>query len=202
MRPRSGVAPLVRPLVGALAGLALLAGCGGSGSDAVGTGDSTEGFVSSNRAITVVPVEDREQAPVLTGLDLHGERLSSDDLRGRRRILVVNVWGSWCSPCRREAPVLADASRRYAKRGVAFVGLLSRDKPPTALAFSRRFDVNYPSLQDPGGRLQLRFANSLPSQGVPTTWIIDRQGRVAARILGEVTKGTLAGLIDDEMVRR
>jgi peroxiredoxin len=171
-----------------------LAGCGsGSGS--------TEGFVSSSRTITVVPEAERQPAPELAGLDLYGKPLSSADLRGDSRVLVVNVWGSWCAPCRREAPVLADASRRYAKRGVAFLGLLSRDKPATATAFARRFDVTYPSLQDSGGRLQLRFADSLPSQGIPTTWIIDRHGRVAARVLAEVTQGTLDGLIDDELAR-
>lgn len=177
--------------------LLLLAGCSG-----VGTGGSTEGFVSSSRAITVVPVGERTRAPTLAGLDLHGKPLSSDELRGPGRVLVVNVWGSWCAPCRREAPVLAELARRDAKRGVAFLGLLSRDKPPSALAFVRRFGVTFPSLQDSGGRLQLLFADSLPSQGVPTTWVIDRRGRVAARVLGEVTKGTLEGLIDDELDRR
>lgn len=173
--------------------LLVLTGCGGSSETA------TEGFVSSNRTITVVPAEDRKPAPELSGLDLAGKTLSTTELRGNDRVLVVNVWGSWCAPCRREAPVLADAARRYAEQGVAFVGLLSRDKPATASAFARRFDVTYPSLQDPGGRLQLRFADSLPSQGIPTTWIIDREGRVAARLLAEVTKGTLDGLIEDEL---
>jgi peroxiredoxin len=195
LSPASGRYPQ-RARLGLAIGSALmaLAGCGSSGG-------STEGFVSSNRTITVVPVAERKPAPILAGLDLQGRPLSSADLRGDRRILVVNVWGSWCAPCRREAPVLADASRRYAKRGVAFVGLLSRDKPATATAFARRFDVTYPSLQDSGGRLQLRFADSLPSQGIPTTWIIDRNGRVAVRVLAEVTKGTLDGLIDDELAR-
>jgi len=186
----------MRARLGLAVGSALmaLAGCGSSDG-------STEGFVSSNRTITVVPVAERQPAPDLVGLDLEGKPLSSADLRGDNGVLVVNVWGSWCAPCRREAPVLAEASRRYAERGVAFLGLLSRDKPATATAFARRFDVTYPSLQDPGGRLQLRFADSLPSQGIPTTWIIDRKGRVAVRVLAEVTRGTLEGLIDDELAR-
>lgn len=188
---------MVRIALAVCSALLLLTGCGGSTSG----GPSTEGFVSSNRMITIVPVAEREPAPELTGIDLNGKSLSSADLRGDNRVLVVNVWGSWCAPCRREAPVLADASRHYAKRGVVFLGLLSRDKPATATAFVRRFDVSYPSLQDPGGRLQLRFADSLPSQGIPTTWIIDRDGRVAARLLAEVTKGTLDGLIADELAR-
>ena len=177
-------------------GLALmvLAGCGSADG-------STEGFVSSNQTMTVVPAAERQPAPELTGIDLRGKPLSSAELRGDDGILVVNVWGSWCAPCRREAPVLADASRRYEKQGVAFLGLLSRDKPAAASAFARRFDVTYPSLQDPGGRLQLRFADSLPSQGIPTTWIIDREGRIAVRVLAELTQGTLDGLIDDELAR-
>ena len=189
----------MRARLGLAVGSALvaLAGCGGSGS-----AGSTEGFVSSTRTITVVPVADRKPAPELTGLDLQGQPLSSTDLRGDNGILVVNVWGSWCAPCRREAPVLAKAARHYAKQDVAFLGLLSRDKPAAATAFARRFDIDYPSLQDPGGRLQLKFADSLPSQGIPTTWIIDREGRVAARVLAEVTTGTLSGLIDDELARR
>jgi len=197
LSPASGRYPQ-RARLGLAVGSALmaLASCGGSGSSG-----STEGFVSSNRTITVVPVAERKPAPELTGLDLQGRPLSSADLRGDNRVLVVNVWGSWCAPCRREAPILADASRRYAKRGVVFLGLLSRDKPAAALAFGRRFDVTYPSLQDPGGRLQLRFADSLPSQGIPTTWIIDRKGRVAVRVLAEVTRATLDGLIDDELAR-
>ena len=175
----------------------VLAGCGG-----VGTGGSTGGFVSGDQTITVVPVPDRKPAPSLAGVDLSGSRLTSADLRGSNRVLVVNVWGSWCAPCRREAPVLSAVSKKYAQQGVAFLGLLSRDKPAAASAFVRRFDLNYPSLQDPGGRLQLRFADTLPSQGIPTTWIIDRHGRVAARVLVEVTKATLVGLIDDELARK
>jgi thiol-disulfide isomerase/thioredoxin len=188
---------MVSRRLAALAAISLLAGCG-----SVGSGGSTGGYVSGDRTITVVPVADRQPAPELSGVDLNGTRLSSDDLLRTHRVLVVNVWGSWCGPCRREAPVLSAVSKQYAKRGVAFLGLLSRDKPAAASAFVRRFDLNYPSLQDRGGRLQLRFAETLPSQGIPTTWVIDRHGRVAARVLVEVTKPTLVGLIDDELARK
>jgi thiol-disulfide isomerase/thioredoxin len=185
------------PRLAALAAAALLGGCG-----SVGTGGSTGGYVSGDRTITVIPVAQRKPAPELAGIDLSGEQLTAAQLRRSNRVLVVNVWGSWCGPCRREAPVLSAVSTKYAERGVAFLGLLSRDKPAAASAFVRRFDLNYPSLQDPGGRLQLKFADTLPSQGIPTTWIIDRHGRVAARVLVEVTKSTLVGLIDDELARK
>lgn len=183
----------MRALSVALAAIAapvLLSACAGSTSEANSTG-----YVSGDGSITVVPVAERKPAPRLAGKDLHGKPLAADDLRAK--ILVVNVWGSWCAPCRREAPVLAAAARRDEDRGVRFLGLLSRDKPASALAFNRAFKVPYPSLQDPGGRLQLRFADSLPGQAVPNTWVIDRRGRVAARIMAEVTAPTLRNVIDE-----
>ena len=183
-----------RALVGA-AVLALLAACSGPSS-----GENTTGYVSGDGSITVVPPGDRKPAPVLAGIDLHGDPLSADDLGADvpgGEVLVVNVWGSWCAPCRREAPVLAKAARTYRGRGVRFLGLLSRDKPAAALAFNRAFNVPYPSLQDPGGRLQLRFADSLPGQAVPNTWVIDRDGRVAARILAEVSESTLRSVLEE-----
>lgn len=185
-------APLLRrfrPLVGLVA-LALLSACSGFGST-----PTTAGFASGDGTITVVPPAERKPAPELAGIDLHGKPLNADDLDAK--ILVVNVWGSWCSPCRREAPVLAAAAKRYEDRGVRFLGLLSRDKPAAALAFNQKFKVPYPSLQDPGGRLQLGFADSLPGQAVPNTWVIDSRGRVAARIMGEATASTLRSVIDE-----
>jgi len=178
-----------RALAGA-AVVALLAACSGPSS-----GENTTGYVSGDGSITVVPSAERKPAPVLAGIDLEGKPLSADDLGAD--VLVVNVWGSWCAPCRREAPVLAKAARTYRERGVRFLGLLSRDKPAAALAFNRAFDVPYPSLQDPGGRLQLRFADSLPGQAVPNTWVIDREGRVAARVMAEVSESTLRSVLDE-----
>lgn len=183
---RFRLAVLVSPVV-----LALVAGCSGGQP-----GNGTSGYVSGDGSITVVPPAQRRPAPKLAGIDLYGKHLSSADYPGRP--LVVNVWGSWCAPCRREAPILAAASRKYGLR-VQFIGLLSRDKPASALAFNRTFKVPYPSLQDPGGRLQLRFANSLPGQAVPNTWVIDERGRVAARVLGELTESTLRDLLDEVM---
>ena len=168
----------------------VLAACGG-----VGTRGSTGGYVSGDGSITVVDPKDREKAPVLAGDDLEGRWLSTADLSGR--VLVVNVWGSWCPPCRKEAPALVDVSRKYADRGVSFVGVLVRDKPAAALAFTRKHQTPYRSIADFSGRNLLGFSRSLPSQAIPTTWIIDRRGRVAARVMDDVTASTLAGLIDD-----
>ena len=170
--------------------LAAVAGCGG-----VGTQGSTGGYVSGNGSITVVDPDEREKAPVLSGDDLEGRPLSSADYAGDT--LVINVWGSWCPPCRKEAPALAEVARQYADRDVTFVGVLVRDKPAAALAFTRKQETPYRSIADFSGRNLLGFSDSLPSQAIPTTWIIDDRGRVAVRIMDEVSASTLAGLIDD-----
>ena len=170
--------------------LGALAGCSG-----VGTQGSTGGYVSGNGSITVVDPDERTEAPVLAGDDLEGRPLSTADFAGDT--LVVNVWGSWCPPCRKEAPALAEVSKQYADRDVTFVGVLVRDKPAAALAFTRKQETPYRSIADFSGRTLLGFSESLPSQAIPTTWIIDDRGRVAVRIMDEVSASTLAGLIDD-----
>lgn len=196
MSPASGRYPqLARLGLAVASALMALAGCGGSSS-----AGSTEGFVSSNRTITVVPVADRKPAPRLEGLDLQGKPLSSADLRGDSRILVVNVWGSWCAPCRSEAPDLVAASKQLARDGVVFVGIDSRDLDRAAAqAFVRRFEVPYPSIYDQQGKTLLAFRGTLSPNAIPSTVVIDAQGRVAASVIGETTKATLVGLVHDVM---
>lgn len=174
----------------AIGAAALIAGCSGSGS---GTG--TAGYVSGSGLITVVPADEREAAPVLAGDDLDGRPISTDEFAGQT--LVVNVWGSWCPPCRSEAPALRAVSEEYADQGVQFIGVLVRDKPAAALAFNRKQGITYPSISDASGRTLLGFADSLPSQAIPTTWIIDADGQVAVRAMDEVSEATLSGLLDD-----
>jgi thiol-disulfide isomerase/thioredoxin len=112
--------------------------------------------------------------------------------------VVVNVWGSWCAPCRAEAPDLVDAAAELASEDVAFLGINSRDlNEAAARAFVRRFDVPYPSIYDQGGQTLLAFRGTLTANSIPSTVVIDAEGRVAARVLGEVSKSTLVGLVED-----
>lgn len=183
-----------RRRLGAALGVLLLVvvtGCGGAGNRG-----TTNGFVSGDGSITRVDAADREKAPVLEGEGLDGRPLSTADFAGKT--IVVNLWGPWCPPCRAEAPALDQVAEEYADKDVQFVGILTRTKDPTtAIAFNRNNGVTYPSFTDQGGQLELGFNDSLPSLAIPTTWIIDAEGRVAARVLDKVSASTLANLIDD-----
>ena len=117
------------------------------------------------------------------------------DLAGT--IVVINVWGSWCAPCRAETPDLVRVAKENANRGVRFVGINTRDNPAAAKAFVRSFKVLYPSVEDAEGQLLLNFRDTIPTSVVPTTVAIDRQGQIAARIIGPVTYNTLKGLLNE-----
>ena len=167
----------------------VLSACTGGVKD---TGD--DGFISGNGEITFIDPGKRQSAPELSGTDLDGKQISSADFEGK--VLVVNLWGSWCPPCRKEAPELQKASTELADDNVQFLGLLTKDDPAKARAFNAKVGITYPSIDDSGGSNQAAFADSLPSVAVPTTWVIDKNGKVAARVRGELTDATLRGLVD------
>lgn len=177
----------MRVLVLAVAALALTA-CSS-------TSPSTDsGFVAGDGSIVVVAPDQRQPAPDVRGTTLDGTPFMLADHRGE--VVVMNVWASWCAPCRAEAPTLAEVSTAMAPQGVTFVGIDTRDSPATAASFVDRFHLSYPSIVDPDGRIQLLFGDSLPPQAIPSTVVIDREGRVAARALGRVDAATLRGLIE------
>lgn len=171
---------------------ATLAGCS---SDEVGaSGD--QGFVSGRGIITTLPVAERKAPGEVAGETLDGEPIALSDFAGQ--VVVVNVWGSWCAPCRAEAPMLAEAARDLAKDDVAFLGIDSRDPSRSAAqAFVRRFDLPYPSIYDQQGETLLAFRGTLNPNAIPSTVIIDREGRVAASVLGEITRTTLYDLVEE-----
>lgn len=188
--PRNGAYVNGAYVAAVLAVLVVLTGCSESKAD-----QTTGGFVSANGAITVVEPAEREPAPDLAGEDLHGDQIALSDFGGRT--VVVNVWASWCGPCRQEAPELGAAAKALKDDDVRFLGIAIRDEASSALAFNKRYDVPYPSINDPASRTLLGFRDSLPAIAVPTTYIIDDQGRVAVRILDKTTKSTLIGLVED-----
>ena len=175
----------------ALPSALVLAGC----SSDVGT-SGNQGYVAGKGIITSVKAADRKTPGAVAGRTLDGKRVSLSDLRGK--VVVVNVWGSWCGPCRAEAPMLAQASRDLAKKNVVFLGIDSRDpSKDAAKAFVRRFDVPYPSIYDQQGSTLLAFRGTLTPNSVPSTVVVDPQGRVAGSVLGSLTRTTLDDLVDD-----
>ena len=182
----------VRMQMAALTAVALLAltGCSsGSSSEATGTS-----FVAGDGSIVLLDPAERVAAPDLVGTTLDGQQLSSAGLAGD--VLVVNVWASWCAPCRSEAPSLERLSKEFADQGVSFIGLNTRDSDTSARSFVERFGITYPNVVDRDGVLQLGFRESLPPRAIPSTLVIDRSGRVAARVLGAVSESSLSGVIE------
>jgi len=105
-----------------------------------------------------------------------------DELRGK--VVIVNVWASWCIPCRREAPVLERTHRALARAGVGTVlGVTKNDAPEDSIAFARKHGMTYPSVRDPGNR----FSSAYGSNQVPETFVIDRDGRIRAFDRGETS---------------
>lgn len=178
------------------AALALtLAGCGSlSGGSSSGSADTK--FVQGTGQISTIARGHRPAAPDISGTTVDGKHLSLSDYRGE--IVVLNVWGSWCDPCRAEAPNLAAVAKQTAGKGVQFVGINIRDYDTAqSKSFERSFGITYPSLFDPDGKLLVRFPRgSLPPQSIPTTLILDRQHKIAVRALKALTTDELRSALD------
>ena len=160
-----------------------LSSCGGGGSSI-----AEESFVSGSGNVSFIKESNRIAAPKLSGMTLTGKNYTYNV----GQVAVVNVWASWCAPCRAEAPTLAALSEKYTD--VAFIGILTRDNPVNAEAFTRRFAIPYPTLIDDS--VLIGFRKSLPANAIPSTVVIDKKGNVAARISGEVTVASLSELIE------
>lgn len=153
------------------------------------------GFVQGSGVVTVIPVEDREPAPGFSGPTLDGGTFDLAEQRGK--VVVLNVWGSWCAPCRSEAPALASVAEQTAEDGVVFVGVNTRDTDTAARAFEDEFDVPYQSVVDTDGRRLLAFRDTLPPAAIPSTLVVDRDGDLAARVIGEISEISLLDLVTE-----
>jgi thiol-disulfide isomerase/thioredoxin len=140
------------------------------------------------------PAGSRQRAPALAGAGLDGGRVSLRAV-ARGNIVFVNVWASWCTPCRTESPLLARSAAALSGRGIRFLGIDETDRPSAARAFVRHTGATYPQLVDPDGKL-LRTLRMLPQRGIPSTLVIDRRGRIAGRVIGAITAAEIRVVVD------
>ncbi|MET7457550.1 TlpA disulfide reductase family protein [Streptomyces sp. NPDC005574] len=179
-------------IAGAAVATLTLSACG-SGGTSGGSGNTN--FVTGTNGIATVAKDGRAAAPELSGPTVDGGRLDVADYKGK--VVVVNVWGSWCPPCRAEAKNFETVYKDVRGQGVQFVGINTRDTSVgPAKAFETDYGISYPSLYDPTGKLMLRFKKgTLNPQLIPSTLVIDRDGRVAARALQALSEEKLRAML-------
>jgi peroxiredoxin len=173
-------------LTGVLLAVVLVAGWAGGGNSGV-----TD--VGGNASAIIYAAGHRPLAPEFTGTTLTGSKLSFSSYRGR--VVVLNFWGSWCVPCREEAPTLAVVAEQYQRAGVAFLGVDVRDTTASAEAFARNFGITYPSVSDSSSQITLAYTAAVPVSGTPTTLVVDRTGHIAGAIFGQATYSELTAML-------
>jgi thiol-disulfide isomerase/thioredoxin len=154
-------------------------------------------YIAGDGSVTEYTEADRGEPVAVTGTLFDGTSVSSSEWTGQ--VTVLNFWYAACAPCREEAPDLVALSDEYGPQGAVFYGVNIRDEQATAEAFERSFGIPYESFNDKAGRVLLDMTQYVPPQAVPTTIVLDREGRVAARILGLADRGTLKALISDAL---
>jgi peroxiredoxin len=205
LRPPAGArrraaasALLALALTGALAGCAVADGA----AEQYRAGDN-KGYVAANGfAVVEIPVVERTEPIEFEGMLDTGEAVTSDDYAGT--VLVVNFWYAGCGPCIVEAPRLEEAFQSTAGDGVAFLGMNTRDTPETSLSFAKDNGVSYPSaIAANDGALKLAFASAVPLSATPVTLVLDKQGRVASRVIGEIPDASvLESLVRDALAEQ
>ena len=194
-RPRSTRARALRAGGAALCALGLLTACAAAEEDPAGGVEG--GYVSGDGSIETWVPDERGEPVELAGTTYDEEQVDLADWRGD--VAVVNFWYAACPPCRAEAPDLAAVAEDYADQGVHLLGVNHTDDPGTALAFERSFDVPYPSLHDTDAEGVAAMQGVVPLRAMPSTVVLDAEGRVSGRIIGQVDPSTLRGLIDDTL---
>lgn len=207
LRPHRAVRPgRLRMLLAGVVAVLGVAGCSSSGEGQVGVPGLREpasrAYVSGDSSIEVLAPEQRgEPVVAVAGQTLDGDELDTADLAGS--LVVLNVWGSWCAPCHAEAPELVAAEKELTAAAttgapeVRFVGINIRDRSrEAAIGFEEEYGIGWPSLYDPDSLLLLPLAEDIPPNVVPSTLVLDQDGRVAARLLGKVDADTLVGVVE------
>ena len=183
----------------ALLAVTVLAGCSADPLAQQYSEGTNQNYISGDGSLTTIAPEDRADPVSFTGETGEGTEVSSDDYAGE--VLVVNFWYAACPPCRVEAPDLEALHNDFEGNGASFLGVNVRDQADTAKTFEAETGISYPSVIDANdGNLMLAFAGTVAPNAVPTTLVIDKQGRVAARFLGLIDSLTALKTIIDETI--
>ncbi len=169
----------------------ILVGCGSAQPTSISSADT--GFVAGDGSSVLLPKAERNLAPEIAEETFSNKEFILSKQKGK--VVVINVWGSWCAPCRAEAKELADLDRELREQGVVFLGLNTRDSLAAAQNFVERFTIEYENIEDQSGRILLEFKETLSPNAIPTTLVLDKEGKVAARILGPVDISLLRGFV-------
>ena len=180
----------------AVAAVLALTGC--AGGNEIETGGEDDRFIAGDGSATAFPAEERVDAPDFSGTTLDGDEIGLADYEGG--IVVLNVWASWCGPCRTEQPVLDEVHAEYTGLGVDFLGVNIKDDDTAARTYLETKGVEYPSLYDQPGEVPQAFRGTVPPRAIPSTLIIDPDGRIAARVIGPTTYGRLTELLNPLVV--
>lgn len=182
----------------ALGAVGLLTACSSSQDSLAAQADAgdSKGYIAGDGSVTEYAPGERGEPVEFEGELFDGSVVRAADLRGKPALL--NFWYAGCAPCRVEAPWLNELHATYGD-SVAFYGANVRDEKGTAEAFEKKFEVPYPSFRDVTGRVLLAMSKYVPAQAVPTTIVLDSEGRVAARILGQIDQSVLKTLLEDQV---
>jgi len=168
-----------------------LLGCGSVQPTSLSTADT--GFVAGDGTSVLLAKAERKLAPEIAETTFSNNQFKLSEQIGN--VVVINVWGSWCAPCRAEAKELADLDREFRDQEVVFLGLNTRDSRAAAQNFIDRFTIEYENIEDQSGKILLEFKETLAPNAIPTTLVLDKEGKVAARILGPADISLLRGFV-------
>ena len=186
-----------RASVVALAIALVLTGC--TSNDAL-TADVHDNYTSADGSVTTIRAQDRAEPVSFTGTSDTGDVIASKSYLGQ--VVVVNFWYASCAPCRTEAPLLEKSYQQLQASKVVFLGVNTSDQPDTSRSFAAAHGVTYPSIIDvDSGSVRLAFAGKMSPTNTPTTIVLDKQGRIAARVLGELDSASILNqLVKDLLV--